>query len=40
VHTARGAGDEEAIVFGTLVLTSGEDLLMPADMHAEATPAT
>ncbi len=32
VHTARGAGDEEAVVFGTLVLTSGEPLLMPADM--------
>jgi hypothetical protein len=32
VHTARGAGEEEAVVFGTLVLTSGEPLLMPADM--------
>jgi quercetin dioxygenase-like cupin family protein len=32
VHTARGAGDEEALVFGTLVLTSGEGLLMPAEM--------
>jgi quercetin dioxygenase-like cupin family protein len=32
VHTARGAGDEPAVVFGTLVLTSGEPLLMPADM--------
>lgn len=39
VHTARGAGDEEALVFGTLVLTSGEALLMPADMAMEATPA-
>lgn len=32
VHTARGAGDEEAVVFGTLVLTSDEPLLMPTDM--------
>lgn len=39
VHTARGAGAEEALVFGTLVLTSGEALLMPADMEMEATPA-
>ncbi len=39
VHTARGAGDEEALVFGTLVLTSGEALLMPADMAMESTPA-
>ncbi|HEV2108163.1 MAG TPA: hypothetical protein VGR16_07865 [Thermomicrobiales bacterium] len=39
VHTARGAGDEEAVVLGTLVLTSGEDLLMPADMEMDATPA-
>jgi quercetin dioxygenase-like cupin family protein len=39
VHTARGAGDEETVVFGTLVLTSGEALLMPADMEMDATPA-
>jgi quercetin dioxygenase-like cupin family protein len=38
VHTARGAGDEEAIVFGTLVLTNGEPLLMPAGMDM-STPA-
>jgi quercetin dioxygenase-like cupin family protein len=41
-HTARGAGDEETLVLATLVLTSGEPLLMPvADMAgmAEATPA-
>lgn len=38
IHTARGAGDEEAVVLGTLVLTSGEPLLMPADMHVTATP--
>jgi quercetin dioxygenase-like cupin family protein len=43
VHTARGAGAEDAVVLGTLVLTSGEALLMPAEemaaMEAEATPA-
>jgi quercetin dioxygenase-like cupin family protein len=43
VHTARGAGDEETVVLGTLVLTSGEPLLMPAEemaeMGMEATPA-
>jgi quercetin dioxygenase-like cupin family protein len=43
VHTARGAGDEETVVLGTLVLTSGEPLLMPAEVMAEmtegATPA-
>ena len=43
VHTARGAGDEETVVLGTLVLTSGEPLLMPteemANMATEATPA-
>ena len=43
VHTARGAGDEETVVLGTMVLASGEPLLMPADemagMGMEATPA-
>ena len=39
VHTARGAGDEVTVVLGTLVLTSGEPLLMPADM-AMGTPGT
>jgi quercetin dioxygenase-like cupin family protein len=43
VHTARGAGDEEAVILGTLVLTSGEPLLMPAEamagMDMAATPA-
>ncbi len=39
VHTARGAGDEETVVLGTLVLTTGEPLLMPADMEMGATPA-
>ena len=40
VHTARGAGDEPALVLGTLVLTSGEDLLMPAEMEMGGTPAS
>ena len=31
VHTARGAGDEPAIVLGTLVLETGAPLLMPAE---------
>jgi quercetin dioxygenase-like cupin family protein len=39
VHTARGAGDEAAVVLGTLVLTTGEPLLMPVDMDMSATPA-
>ena len=43
VHTARGASDEETVVLGTLVLASGEPLLMPAEemagMGMEATPA-
>jgi quercetin dioxygenase-like cupin family protein len=39
VHTARGAGDEETVVLGTLVLASGEPLLMPVDMDMSATPA-
>ena len=39
VHTARGAGDEETVVLGTFVLTSGEPLLMPANMDMSATPA-
>jgi quercetin dioxygenase-like cupin family protein len=34
VHTARGAGDEPAIVLGAFVLTSGEPLLMPMDQRA------
>ncbi len=33
VHTARGAGDEPAIVLGALLLTAGEPFLMPADME-------
>jgi hypothetical protein len=43
IHTARGAGDEETVVWGTFVLTSGEPLVMLADemagMGMEATPA-
>ena len=43
VHTARGAGDGETVVLGTLVLTAGEPLLMPAEamagMDMAATPA-
>jgi quercetin dioxygenase-like cupin family protein len=39
VHTARAAGDEPAIVLGTLILETGQPLIMPADMEMEATPA-
>jgi quercetin dioxygenase-like cupin family protein len=38
VHTARGAGDQPAVVLGTLVLTTGQPLLMPAGMTMGATP--
>jgi quercetin dioxygenase-like cupin family protein len=37
VHTARGAGDEPAVVLGTLVLTTGEPLLMPVDTDMSST---
>ncbi len=40
VHTARGAADTETLVFGTLVLTSGEELLMPAEMDMAGAPAS
>jgi quercetin dioxygenase-like cupin family protein len=41
VHTARGAGDEAAVVLATLVLTTGEPLLMPAEaMAAMEYPAS
>lgn len=33
VHTARGAGDEPAIVLASLILEEGAPLLMPADMQ-------
>ena len=36
VHTARGAGDTEAVILGSLVLKAGEPLLMPADMKMAA----
>jgi len=40
VHTARNAGDETTVVLGTLVLTAGEPLLMPAGMDMSATPTS
>ena len=44
VHSARGAGDQPAVVLGTLVLESGQPLLMPAEemagMDQEATPSS
>jgi uncharacterized cupredoxin-like copper-binding protein/quercetin dioxygenase-like cupin family protein len=39
VHTARGAGDAVTVVWGTLLLTTGEPLLMPVDMEMGGTPA-
>jgi quercetin dioxygenase-like cupin family protein len=43
IHTARGAGDEPAVVAGSLVLEAGAPLLMPAGMDMSgmgmATPA-
>lgn len=39
VHTARGAGDTEAVVLATLVLESGQPLLMPAGMDM-STPTS
>lgn len=39
IHTARGEGDVDTVVLGSLLLTSGEPLLMPADMEMSATPA-
>jgi hypothetical protein len=38
VHTARGAGDTESVILGSLVLKAGAPLLMPADMKMD-TPA-
>jgi quercetin dioxygenase-like cupin family protein len=38
IHTARGASEQETVVFGALVLTSEEPLLTPADMDMSATP--
>ena len=39
VHTARGAGDEPTVVYGSFVLTTGEPLLMPTGMDMSGTPA-
>ncbi len=39
VHTARGAGDEPAIVLGTLLLTAGEPFLMQMAMGSEPVGA-
>lgn len=43
IHTARGAGDDPAVVMATLVLTIGEPLLMTAEamagMEMDATSA-
>jgi quercetin dioxygenase-like cupin family protein len=39
IHTARGAGDEDAVVLGTLVLTAGQPLLMTAEQMAAMAPA-
>ena len=36
VHTARGAGDTEAVILGSLVLKVGAPLLMPSDMKMGA----
>jgi hypothetical protein len=38
VHTARGAGDEPAIVLGSLLLTTGEPFMIPAEMDRELPP--
>jgi len=38
VHTARGAGDTEAVILGSLVLKTGAPLLMRSDMKM-GTPA-
>jgi hypothetical protein len=39
IHTARGAGDEPTVVYGSFVLTTGQPLLMPANMPM-GTPAS
>lgn len=38
VHTARGAGNEAAVILGALLLTEGEPVAMPADMDMSGTP--
>jgi hypothetical protein len=37
VHTARGAGDAETVVWASAVLTAGEPILMPVDMEMAPT---
>jgi len=37
VHTARGAGDEQTVLWATGVFTPGEPLLMPVDMDMAPT---
>lgn len=37
VHTARGAGDDETVLWATGVFTPGEPLLMPVDMDMAPT---
>lgn len=38
IHTARGAGEEPAVVHATQILTTGEPRLMPANMDMGGTP--
>ena len=37
VHTARGAGDDETVVWASGVFTAGEPILMPVDMAMAPT---
>jgi quercetin dioxygenase-like cupin family protein len=37
VHTARGAGDDQTVLWATGVFTPGEPLLMPVDMDMAPT---
>ena len=37
VHTARGAGDAETVVWASGVFTAGEPILMPVDMEMAPT---
>jgi quercetin dioxygenase-like cupin family protein len=37
VHTARGAGDDQTVVWASGVFTPGEPLLMPVDMEMAPT---
>ena len=40
VHTARNAGDAPVVLLSTLVLETGQPLLMPAGMEMAATPVS